>query len=98
MKPQKDNRGNKFTFATLPVFRAFYVFSVLSLRYLTSKCYKNDNFLKNDVRCLNSECYRKTIFIGFLGVYIRYLNNKQLYFCKIVGRTKKWVEWQTQIS
>jgi hypothetical protein len=50
MKPQKDNRGNKFTFATLPVFRAFYVFSVLSFRYLSSKCYKNDNFLKNDVR------------------------------------------------
>jgi hypothetical protein len=74
------------------------VFFVLSFRYLSGKCYKNDNFLKNDVRYLSSGSYKKTILIGFLGVYIRYLNNKQLYFCKIVGRTKKWVEWQTQIS
>jgi hypothetical protein len=41
---------------------------------------------------------KKNNFDRFLGVYIRYLNNKQLYFCKIVGRTKELVEWQTQIS
>jgi hypothetical protein len=39
-----------FTFVTLQVFRAPYLFPVLSIRYLSSGRYKNEKFLKNVVR------------------------------------------------
>jgi hypothetical protein len=72
---------------------SLYAFSILLFRYLSSGRHKMSNFWKLSSATLVWD----VIMVGCFGD-IRYLSSRQWYFGKIVGRAKKYIGWQNELS
>jgi hypothetical protein len=73
----------RFIFGTQLVSRAFYEFSSISLRYLSSGHYENEKFFKKNTL---HEILRFLSFIYLSSGFVSYLNDKYIYFCFRTGK------------